>query len=146
MYGKPSNVAYQRAAEPYSLASYDLHFGGSVAYGCYAERLATRRRDKRHIPTATDYRPPAINATAISDSTRIGVYKKGFTSKGRPIPENGIAVGLLAPCSKEPSLLAANDQHCEGKGLRTGELLYNSSGTEGWRGGVAILQASVRGA
>jgi hypothetical protein len=41
--------------------------------------------------------------------------------------------------SKEPSLLPANDQHSECKPLRGGELLHNSSGTESWRGGVAIL-------
>ena len=43
-------------------------------------------------------------------------------------------------------MLAANDQHSEGKLLRGGVQLDNSSGNESWRGGVAILQASVRGA
>jgi hypothetical protein len=88
------NVAYQRAAEPYWLASYELHFGGSVAYGCYAERRATRRCDKPPVTTGQDYRLPAIKATAIFNCTRIGAYEERFTIRIRPIPEHEIAVAL----------------------------------------------------
>jgi hypothetical protein len=81
----------------------ETRFPRSVAYGCYAERFATRRRDKPSVITAQDYRLLAIKTMAIFNCTRIGVYKERFATKGRLIPEHEIGVSLLAPVAKNRS-------------------------------------------